>query len=102
MIEYTIIVTNSSTTTAAGAVTVGDNIPANTTFFPGSITLNGGGAAGHATSSPVRRREWLVNAGAVAANARHGDGQVPSDDQQLIDAQSVIADCDTQRGRGGE
>ena len=101
VIEYTIVVTNNSTTTAADAVTVTDNIPANTTFLPGSITLNAGAlpdtnfiAGSDAASGGQCRR--------CRCERRRGDGHVPSDDQQLIDAQPVIADCDTQRGRGGE
>ena len=100
-VEYTITVTNGSTTTAADAVNVIDNIPANTTFFPGSISLNGSATAGHE-----------LPGGADAAGGgqcrlrgreqRHGDVQVHCDDQQLIDAQYVFTDCDTQRGRGGE
>ncbi len=100
-VEYTITVTNNSTTTAAGAVTVTDNIPANTTFLPGSITLNAG-ALPDTNFIPAPTPHVAVSAGQCRCEWRHGDGHVPSDDQQLIDAQSVIADCDTQRGRGGE
>ena len=93
--------TNGSTTTAADAVNVIDNIPANTTFFPGSISLNGGAlpdtnyqaAADAAGGGQCRLR---------GREQRHGDGAVHCDDQQLIDAQYVFTDCDTQRGRGGE
>ena len=42
VMEYTILVTNSSTTQDATGVSVSDNIPANTTFVPGSIRLNAG------------------------------------------------------------
>jgi uncharacterized repeat protein (TIGR01451 family) len=41
VVEYRIQVTNSSTTTAATNVTFTDDIPANTTYVPGSMTLNG-------------------------------------------------------------
>jgi len=67
VIEYTITVTNNSTTTAANAVTVTDNVPANTTFLPGSITLNAGSLpdTNFITGPPAR---VVVNAGAVAAS----------------------------------
>jgi uncharacterized repeat protein (TIGR01451 family) len=65
VVEYTITVTNSSTTTAASGVVVSDTIPANTTFVPGSITLNAGALpdAGNFSAGVV-----TVTAGAVAAN----------------------------------
>jgi uncharacterized repeat protein (TIGR01451 family) len=73
VVEYTITVTNSSTTTAATAVNLEDQIPANTVFVPGSLTLNtaalsdGADAdAGRYEAAPTPR--ILVNAGAVAAN----------------------------------
>jgi uncharacterized repeat protein (TIGR01451 family) len=67
VIEYTIVVTNNSTTTAASAVTVTDNIPANTTFVLGSITLNGAALpdTNFQAGPPAR---VVVSAGAVAAN----------------------------------
>jgi uncharacterized repeat protein (TIGR01451 family) len=67
VIEYSIVVTNNSTTTAADAVTVSDNIPANTTFVPGSITLNAGSLpdTNFQAGPPAR---VVVSAGAVAAN----------------------------------
>ena len=67
VIEYTITVTNNSTTTAAGAVSVTDNIPANTTFVPGSITLNAGALpdTNFQAGPPAR---VVVSAGAVAAS----------------------------------
>lgn len=67
VIEYTIVVTNNSTTTAADAVTVSDNIPANTTFVPGSITLNAASLpdTNFIAGPPAR---VAVNAGAVAAS----------------------------------
>ncbi len=67
VIQYSIVVTNSSTTTAATAVTVGDNIPANTTFVPGSITLNAAALpdTNFIAGPPAR---IAVTAGAVAAN----------------------------------
>ena len=67
VIQYTIVVTNNSTTTAASAVTVNDNIPANTTFVPGSITLNAGALpdSNFIAGPPAR---VAVSAGAVAAS----------------------------------
>lgn len=67
VIQYTIVVTNNSTTTAANAVTVNDNIPANTTFVPGSITLNAGSLpdTNFIAGPPAR---VAVTAGAVAAS----------------------------------
>ena len=67
VIEYTIVVTNNSTTTAADAVTVTDAIPANTAFVPGSITLNGGGLpdTNYIVGPPAR---VVVSSGVVAAN----------------------------------
>jgi uncharacterized repeat protein (TIGR01451 family) len=67
VIEYTVVVTNNSTTTAASAVTVSDNIPANTTFVPGSITLNAGSLpdTNFIVGPPAR---VVVSAGAVAAS----------------------------------
>jgi uncharacterized repeat protein (TIGR01451 family) len=41
VMEYTIVVSNASTTQPADAVTVTDNIPAGTTFVLGSIDVNG-------------------------------------------------------------
>jgi uncharacterized repeat protein (TIGR01451 family) len=67
VIQYTVVVTNNSTTTAASAVTVSDNIPANTTFVPGSITLNAGSLpdTNFIAGPPAR---VVVTAGAVAAS----------------------------------
>ncbi len=67
VIEYSIVVTNSSTTTAADAVNVGDNIPANTAFVPGSITLNAASLpdSNFIAGPPAR---IAVPAGSVAAN----------------------------------
>lgn len=67
VIQYTIVVTNNSTTTAANAVTVSDTIPANTTFVPGSITLNAGSLpdTNFIAGPPAR---VVVPAGAVAAS----------------------------------
>jgi uncharacterized repeat protein (TIGR01451 family) len=67
VIEYTIVVTNNSTTTAADAVTVTDAIPANTAFVPGSITLNGGPLpdTNYIVGPPAR---VVVSSGVVAAN----------------------------------
>ena len=67
VIEYSIVVTNNSTTTSADAVTVTDAIPANTTFVPGSITLNAGSLpdTNFIVGPPAR---VVVSSGAVAAN----------------------------------
>jgi len=73
IVEYTITVTNSSTTTAATAVQLEDAIPANTVFVPGSLTLgaaalsDGNDAdAGRYEAAPTPR--VLVNAGLIPAN----------------------------------
>jgi uncharacterized repeat protein (TIGR01451 family) len=68
VVQYTITVTNNSTTTAASAVTVTDNIPANTTFVPGSITLNTGSVADGTAFQSGPPARVVVNAGAVAQN----------------------------------
>jgi uncharacterized repeat protein (TIGR01451 family) len=67
VIQYSIVVANGSTTTAADAVTVGDLIPANTTFVPGSITLNAAPLpdSNFIAGPPAR---IAVSAGSVAAN----------------------------------
>jgi uncharacterized repeat protein (TIGR01451 family) len=67
VIEYSIVVTNNSTTTAADAVTVTDAIPANTAFVPGSITLNAGALpdTNFIAGPPAR---VVVSSGVVAAN----------------------------------
>jgi len=67
VMEYTIVVTNSSTVQDATAVSVTDNIPANTTFQPGSIQLNGGGLpdSNFLAGPPAR---VVVNAGTVVKN----------------------------------
>jgi uncharacterized repeat protein (TIGR01451 family) len=62
--EYTILVTNSSTVLDATAVTVGDTIPATTSFQPGSIQLNGGGLP----DSNFSAGKVTVNAGTVVKN----------------------------------
>ena len=73
IVEYTITVTNSSTTTAATAVQLEDAIPSNTVFVPGSLTLDAAALtdgndadAGRYEAAPVPR--VLVNAAAIAAN----------------------------------
>jgi uncharacterized repeat protein (TIGR01451 family) len=77
IVEYTITVTNSSTTTAATSVQLEDQIPANTAYVPGSLTLNTGTGAvalTDGTDADAGRYEALptpsvlVNAGAIAAN----------------------------------
>ena len=73
IVEYTITVTNSSTTTAATAVQLEDAIPSNTVFVPDSLTLNAAALsdgndadAGRYEAAPTPR--VLVNAGGIAAN----------------------------------
>jgi uncharacterized repeat protein (TIGR01451 family) len=73
VVEYTITVTNSSTTTSATSVQLEDEIPANTAFVPGSLMLNAAALsdsadadAGFYEAAPTPR--VVVNAGAVAAN----------------------------------
>ena len=67
VMEYTIVVTNSSTVQDATGVSVTDNIPANTTFQPGSIQLNGAGLPdSNFTAGPPAR--VTVNAGTVVKN----------------------------------
>jgi len=68
VMQYTILVTNSSTTLPATGVTVSDNIPANTTFVSGSIRLNGGlvsDGSGFINGPPAR---VVVDAGSVPEN----------------------------------
>jgi uncharacterized repeat protein (TIGR01451 family) len=66
-VEYTITVTNASTTTPADAVTVTDNIPANSTFFAGSISLEGSPLPdSNFQAAPTPR--VVVDAGSVAPN----------------------------------
>jgi len=67
VMEYTILVTNSSTVQDATGVSVSDNIPANTSFLPGSIQLNGGGLpdSNFIAGPPAR---VVVNAGLVPKN----------------------------------
>lgn len=74
VVQYTIIVTNGSTTTAATGVELSDQIPTNTTYVPGSLTLNAAaltdsGAdadAGRFENAPTPR--VVVGAAAIAAN----------------------------------
>jgi uncharacterized repeat protein (TIGR01451 family) len=68
VVQYTVTVINNSTTTAANAVTVTDNIPANTTFVSGSITVNGipDPADTNFQNGPPAR--VVANAGAVNPN----------------------------------
>jgi uncharacterized repeat protein (TIGR01451 family) len=74
VVEYTITVTNGSTTTAATGVELSDQIPTNTTYLPNSLTLNSAaltdsGAdadAGRYENAPTPR--VVVTAGAVAAS----------------------------------
>ncbi|MGD9841383.1 MAG: hypothetical protein AB7F79_01690 [Steroidobacteraceae bacterium] len=71
-VRYTIVVTNSGTASAT-AVTLTDNIPANTTYVANSMTLNAAALtdasdadAGTTTGAPVVT-SVSVNAGTVAA-----------------------------------
>lgn len=73
VIQYTITVTNSSTTSAASAVVLTDAIPANTTYVANSMTLNAAALTdaadadgGTTTGTPVT--SITVNAGTVAAS----------------------------------
>jgi len=72
VIQYTIVVTNSGTAIAT-AVAVSDPIPANTTYVPGSMTLNAAALtdvadadAGTTTGAPVT--SVAINAGTIAAS----------------------------------
>jgi uncharacterized repeat protein (TIGR01451 family) len=58
LVEYTITVANSSTTTAADAIAISDPIPATTTFQTGlyggsDVAITGGAAAGCVAESPA-------------------------------------------------
>jgi uncharacterized repeat protein (TIGR01451 family) len=64
VMEYTIVVTNSSTVQDATGVIVGDTIPTTTSFQPGSIQLNGGGLP----DSNFSAGNVTVNAGTVVKN----------------------------------
>jgi uncharacterized repeat protein (TIGR01451 family) len=64
VMEYTIVVTNSSTVQDASGVIVGDTIPTTTSFQPGSIQLNGGGLP----DSNFSAGKVTVNAGTVVKN----------------------------------
>ncbi len=67
-IEYTVTVANSASGAAAAGVVVADVLPANTTFVPGSITLNAAAVA-DATGYTAGTRTVSVNAGALAVSA---------------------------------
>lgn len=73
VMEYTIAVTNSSTTTPAVSVTLSDNIPTNTAYVANSMKLNNAALtdaadadAGSTTGAPVT--SVSVAAGTIAAN----------------------------------
>jgi uncharacterized repeat protein (TIGR01451 family) len=58
IVEYTIRVANSSTTTAADGLAISDPIPANTTFVSGAyagsdVLITGGGAAACVAETPA-------------------------------------------------
>jgi uncharacterized repeat protein (TIGR01451 family) len=70
LVEYTITVANSSTTTAADAVAISDPIPASTTFQTGpysgsDVAITGGAAASCIAESPADSNSdgCFVNAG---------------------------------------
>jgi uncharacterized repeat protein (TIGR01451 family) len=82
IVRYTVTVTNASTTTAAQSVVLDDQIPANTAFVAGSLTLNAGtltdgndADAGRYEATPTPR--IVVNAGTV--NASGGTATVTFD-----------------------
>lgn len=73
VIEYTIVVTNSGAANAT-AVALSDNIPANTTYVAGSMTLNAGALtdaalddAGTFTGTAVNVNAGTVNSGGGTA-----------------------------------
>ena len=66
--EYTITVANSASGAAAAGVVIADILPANTSFVPGSITLNAAAVA-DATGYTAGTRTVSVNAGALAVSA---------------------------------
>jgi uncharacterized repeat protein (TIGR01451 family) len=69
-VEYTIVVTNSGSVPADG-VSIGDAIPANTTFVCGSMTLNGSPVADPvncATSPPISVGATLPGATQTLSN----------------------------------
>jgi len=74
VMEYTILVTNSSTVQDATGVTVTDDLPANTSFQSNSIQLNGSSLpdTGNYTGGPPAR--VTVNAGTVVKNTSGVDG----------------------------
>jgi uncharacterized repeat protein (TIGR01451 family) len=73
-VEYTITVTNSSTTMPATSVELQDQIPANTVYLPGSLRLDAAvvtdddsdSDAGFYEAAPIPR--IVVNAAAIPAN----------------------------------
>jgi uncharacterized repeat protein (TIGR01451 family) len=66
VIEYTVVVTNSGAASAA-AVALSDNVPANTTYVPGSMTLNAAALtdANDADAGTFTGTAVNVNAGTV-------------------------------------
>jgi uncharacterized repeat protein (TIGR01451 family) len=65
-LTYTVVVTNSGSGDA-NAVIVTDNVPANTTFVAGSITLNGAGKTDVGGDDEADHN--VTNAGAVTVDA---------------------------------
>jgi uncharacterized repeat protein (TIGR01451 family) len=65
VMEYTITVTNASTTQPANAVTVTDNIPTGTTFVLGSINVNGTVDAANSQFQNGPPARVVANAGTV-------------------------------------
>jgi uncharacterized repeat protein (TIGR01451 family) len=74
VMEYTIVVTNSSTVQDATGVSVADNIPANTSFQSNSIQLNGSSLpdTGNYIAGPPAR--VTINAGTVVKRVGAVDG----------------------------
>lgn len=73
IVRYTVTVANGSTTTAADAVALDDVIPTNTTYVPGTLTLNAAALtdandadAGRYEAAPTPR--IVVNAGTIATS----------------------------------
>lgn len=73
VVRYTITVTNNSTTTGADSVVLTDQIPTNTTFVPGSLTLNAAALTDGADADAGRFEagppaQVVVDAGTIAAS----------------------------------
>jgi uncharacterized repeat protein (TIGR01451 family) len=75
VIEYTIAVANTGTANATSVV-LSDNIPANTTFVAGSITLNAGALTDAADADAGTFTGTAVNVNAGTVNASGGTATV--------------------------